>query len=163
MLQAFIGNFWRLVEIAIALAMITLMGLVFVNVVLRYGFDSGILFSPEASRFIFAWLVMLGAAVCLRNESHLDLRTLDDRLPVRLRQILRRAVYAVIALSSGMLCLGSARQTVENWSNISPMSGIPVGVLYLAGAFGGAVMVVIAAIRVLRPLKSTHAESSDQA
>ena len=50
-----------------------------------------------------------------------------------------------------MLLLGSARQTVANWSNISPMSGIPVGAMYLAGALAGALIAAIAILRLLVP------------
>ena len=32
--------------------------LVFGNVVLRYGFNSGIIFSEEASRFLFMWITL---------------------------------------------------------------------------------------------------------
>lgn len=149
-MQAFVSKLWRLNEFVIATAMLALMGLVFINVVLRYGFSSGILFSAETSRFVFVWLVMLGAALCLRDESHLDLRVLEQHIPRNLGHILRRIVYAVIMLSSGMLCLGSARQAVVNWSNIAPMSGIPVGVMYLAGAVGGGAMAIIACIRMLK-------------
>ncbi|SDH60404.1 Tripartite ATP-independent transporter, DctQ component, partial [Propionivibrio dicarboxylicus] len=34
--------------------------LVFGNVVLRYGFNYGIIFSEEVSRFLFVWMVFLG-------------------------------------------------------------------------------------------------------
>ena len=36
---------------------------VFVNVVLRYGFGSGIAASEELSRLLFVWMVFIGAAL----------------------------------------------------------------------------------------------------
>jgi TRAP-type C4-dicarboxylate transport system permease small subunit len=121
--------------------------LLFVNVVLRYGFHSGILSSAEVSRFLFVWTIMFGAILCMRDNAHLDLRVVEKTLPTKLRWLLRRFVFAIIAISSGMLCLGGARQTLANWENYSPMSGIPVGVMYLAGTFAGLVMGIIALSR----------------
>ena len=46
------------------------------EVVLRYGFGSGIDISEELSRFFFVWLIFLGAIVAMRALSssmlHLD-------------------------------------------------------------------------------------------
>jgi TRAP-type C4-dicarboxylate transport system permease small subunit len=61
-----------------------------------------------------------------------------------------------------MLFLGSARQTIANWSNISPMSGIPVGAMYLAGAFAGALIAAIAVLRFLVPRHSKVSGREEQ-
>jgi TRAP-type C4-dicarboxylate transport system permease small subunit len=45
--------------------------MVFGNVVLRYGFNSGITVSEELSRWLFVWMTFLGAVVAVRNHAHL--------------------------------------------------------------------------------------------
>lgn len=144
-------SLWRLFDVLMISAMAVMIVLVFTNAVLRYGFQSGILASAEVSRFLFVWIILLGAVVCLRDKLHLDLRLLERALPEKYQRLQQRFIYAVIGLSSGMLFLGSARQTLANWPNISPLSGIPVGVLYLAGAIAGGMMTAIAAYRFIFP------------
>ena len=51
--------------IALCLALMVVM--VFGNVVLRYGFNSGITVSEELSRWLFVWMTFLGAIVALRG------------------------------------------------------------------------------------------------
>ena len=143
-LKKVVKNFWRLLEGLMAVSLVVMIILVFINVVLRYGFESGILASAEISRFLFVWIIMIGAIFCMRDETHLDLRIIEHFLNKKARWVLRRLVYAIIVLSSGMLFLGSARQAVDNWANTSPLSGIPVGMLYLAGAVGGLFICIIA-------------------
>ena len=63
--------------------------LVFGNVVLRYGFNSGLVFSEEVSRFIFMWLTLLGALVALHDGAHLGMSSLVERLPPRGRRVCR--------------------------------------------------------------------------
>ncbi len=147
-MNKFWSFFWRLTEGAMAIIMVIMLALLFVNVVLRYGFSSGLLASAEIARFLFVWTIMFGAVICLRDHEHLDLRVIDKILPPKAVWVLRRAVNLVILVSSLMLLVGSYRQTFANWPNISPMSGIPVGVMYLAGAFAGAAMGAIALYRV---------------
>ncbi len=147
-LHKFLTGFWRLIEVTMAVIMVVMIVLLFINVVLRYGFSSGVLASAEISRFLFVWTIMFGAVICLRDHAHLDLRVIDKVLPKKVLWGLRRLVNLVIVVSSGMLMVGSYRQTFANWPNISPMSGIPVGVMYLAGAFAGAVMGAIGLYRM---------------
>ena len=57
--------------------------LVFGNVVLRYGFNSGIAISEELSRWLLVWLTFLGAIVALREHAHLGVDTLVRALSAR--------------------------------------------------------------------------------
>ncbi|WP_163334151.1 TRAP transporter small permease, partial [Klebsiella aerogenes] len=45
------------------------------NVVLRYGFNSGITVSEEASRMIFVWLTFGGAFLVAREGGHLGMNS----------------------------------------------------------------------------------------
>ena len=51
----------------VALAFMTL--LTFVQVVLRYGFGTGFVWSLEATTYAFAWLVLIGMSYGVRTQS----------------------------------------------------------------------------------------------
>ena len=57
---------------------------VFVNVVLRYGFGSGIAASEELSRLLFVWMVFIGATAAYPLGEHMAFTSL--LLPLRHRQ-----------------------------------------------------------------------------
>ena len=61
--------------------------LVFGNVVLRYGFNTGITVSEEVSRWLFVYMTFLGAIVALREHGHLGVDMLVNRLPVAGKKI----------------------------------------------------------------------------
>jgi len=107
---------------ALLLAMIVL---VFTNVLLRYGFSSGLRPSVELSRLGLVWLVMLGAAVVLRRNEHLAVADFSERLLPRAVPVLRRLAYAVIAVAVLMLFWGAFKQMNANWNNISQLTGLP--------------------------------------
>jgi TRAP-type C4-dicarboxylate transport system permease small subunit len=146
-LRRLLDGGFRLMDAVMALSMLAMIVIVFANVVLRYGFASGILGSVEISRFLFVWIVMLGAVACLRNDEHLQMLSLVETLPPTLRAVLMRLTQGVIVVCCLMLLLGSVKQTFDNWTNPQPMSGIPVGAVYLAGAVGGALMALVAALK----------------
>ena len=151
---------FKLVDVAMAAAMLVMTVMVFVNVVLRYGFSSGILGSIEVSRFLFVWIVLLGAVGCLRHGEHLQLTTFIDRLPAPLRRAVLRLGWALILMCCVMLTSGSFRQTLDNWANPQPMSGIPIGLVYLAGVVSGVLMSLIALWRLWKPEAAAADEPS---
>ena len=55
--------------IAIILAMMVI--ITFINVVLRYGFNSGLIWGLEMVTFLFAWLVLLGISYGVKKKLHL--------------------------------------------------------------------------------------------
>ncbi|WP_306169215.1 TRAP transporter small permease [Halomonas sp. MMSF_3323] len=141
----------RVLNALMVMALVVMIALVFTNVVLRYGFNSGISMSVELSRFLFVWVTFLGTVVCLMRHEHLSVTTFSDRLPAPLQAVLARLVTLVMLGCCLMLLKGSYAQTLLNWSNVSPISGIPVGVFYLAGLVAGALMSVILVFRLLAP------------
>lgn len=141
----------RLLNLLMVLALVGMIVLVFTNVVLRYGFNSGISVSVELSRFLFVWVTFLGAVTALLRHEHLSVTTFADRLPATARALLRRLVTLVMLGCTLMLLKGSYDQTLLNWSNLSPISGIPVGVFYLAGLVAGTLMSLILTYRLVVP------------
>lgn len=142
---------WRGIDLIMAALLVIMIGLVFANVVLRYGFSSGLRPSIELSRLSFVWLVLLGAAVVLRREEHLAVAEFTASFFPRAVPVLRRLAYAVIALGVLMLFWGAFRQMNANWGNISQLTGLPSALLYLPGVISGALMAVIAIVRVVDP------------
>jgi hypothetical protein len=63
--------YYRSIKIVMAVLLAAMVVLVFGNVVLRYVFNSGIAISEELSRWLFVWMVFLGAIVGLREHAHL--------------------------------------------------------------------------------------------
>ncbi|GAM60989.1 TRAP-type transport system [Vibrio ishigakensis] len=70
----------KLVNLVAIASMLTMVVLVFMNVVLRYAFDSGLPWSEEASRIAFVWVVFLGIIIANRDNSHLRVDILVSRL-----------------------------------------------------------------------------------
>jgi C4-dicarboxylate transporter DctQ subunit len=83
----------------VALAFMTL--LTFLQVVLRYGFGTGLVWSLEATTYTFAWLVLIGMSYGVRTEAHIAVDLLTSRLtPSRAR------VFASVALLCGLAYCG---------------------------------------------------------
>lgn len=111
--------------------------LVFSNVVLRYGFNSGITFSEEVSRFLFVWVVFLGAVLTLRDNGHLGVHSFTKRLSFAGKRVCK-LVSDVLALGCcGLITWGGWNVVTLEIHNIAPISGIALGVVFIAILVGG--------------------------
>jgi TRAP-type C4-dicarboxylate transport system permease small subunit len=147
-----IRRFWSLIDVIMALLLAAMIVLVFTNIVLRYGFASGIRQSVELARLWFVWIVMLGAAVTLRRGEHLAVAEFSEALFPKAVPTLRRLGWIVVLISVGMLFVGALHQTNANWSNISQLTGLPSALFYLAGVVSAALMAAIAIVRLIDPM-----------
>ncbi len=145
------ARFWKLIDVVMALLMAVTIALVFINVVLRYGFSSGLRPALELSRLGFVWIVLLGAASCLLRGEHLAVDDFSRAFMPSALPILRRSIWFVILVSSAMLFWGAQKQVVANWNNISQLTGLPSSVFYIAGVVSGLLMMGIALLRLARP------------
>jgi TRAP-type C4-dicarboxylate transport system permease small subunit len=106
--------------------------LVFGNVVLRYGFNYGIIFSEEVSRFLFVWMVFLGSVLMLRDNGHLGVHTLTKLLPLAGKKVCKFIGDATTLACCLLMTYGGWKIVRLNMSNIAPVSEIPLGVVYVA-------------------------------
>jgi C4-dicarboxylate transporter DctQ subunit len=102
------GSINRLEEgvLATLLALMTI--LTFVQVVLRYAFNSGLVWSLEATTYLFAALILFGMSYGVRTQTHIAVDLVIRRLPKRAAKIVN--LVAILAcLSYALLMLyGSA-------------------------------------------------------
>ena len=84
--------------LALSLAFMTIV--TFVQVVLRYVFDTGFVWHLEATTYAFGWLVLVGMSYGARTNTHIAV----DLLSTRLKPRAARAVGAVALLASVAYC-----------------------------------------------------------
>lgn len=120
------------VEAVIAAMLAVMVVLVFGNVVLRYGFNSGITVSEEVSRWLFIWMTFLGAIVALREHGHLGVDMVVRRLPAVGKKICLALGHLVMLYIVWLLFDGSLVQARINWDVTAPVTGASMAIIYSA-------------------------------
>jgi TRAP-type C4-dicarboxylate transport system permease small subunit len=141
-----IDGYCRALDALIALALAIMVVLVFGNVVLRYGFNSGITVSEEVSRWLFLWMTFLGAVVALKEHAHLGSDMLVSRLPRIGKRLCLIAGQLLMLYVTWLVFKGSLDQTRINWDATAPVTGLPLAIVYAPGV----VFAVSAAVLLVR-------------
>lgn len=101
--------------IAVLLGLMTL--LTFVNVVLRYGFNTGLIWGLEAVTFLFAWLVLFGVSYTVKVTAQLGVDAVINLFSPPVRKVL--------ALIAGAVCIAYASLVLKGaWDYWAPFAGL---------------------------------------
>ncbi len=128
-----INAYCRMLEWAIVLALGVMVVLVFGNVVLRYGFNSGITVSEELSRWLFVWMTFLGAIVALKEHGHLGSDMLVGRLKPAGKKVCLVIGQLLMLYATWLLLQGSWQQSVINLDVEAPVTGFSMAIVYGSG------------------------------
>ena len=151
-MSVWIDGICRAIEALLAACLAVMVVLVFGNVVLRYGFNSGITVSEEVSRWLFIWITFLGAVVALKENSHLGVDMVVSKLPAWGKKLCLVASHGVMLYILWLLADGSLSQIKINWEVTAPVTGASMAIIYLASmvfAIGAAVLLVGNLLRLL--------------
>ena len=126
--------------------------LVFGNVVLRYGFNSGIVFSEEVARFMFMWLTLIGALIVMKDHGHLGMSSVVDKLSERGQRISRFLADTLTLACCLLLANGTWRQVVIGMDDHAPVTGVPMGIIQSALLISSIGMALVLAYGLWRQL-----------
>ena len=134
-----------------------LMGLlIFSNVFLRYLFNEGLTWAEELSRFLFVWLVFLGAIAAMKNNSHLGFQMLVQKLPPDLKKVAFVLSNLVVLFCLGSIFIGSLQMAEMTTNTLSPATGIPLAYLYGIGVISGGSMFFFVCVNMYKTFFGTE-------
>ena len=151
---------FRALELLLAALLLAMVVMVFGNVVLRYGFNSGITVSEELSRFCFVWLTFVGAVVAMRDGAHLGMSNVVDRLP-RTGKVACAAINQVLIVACCVLLVwGTVRQHQINATTYAPVTNMSMIWIFGMGYVTGIAIALLALHKLWRILTGsiTNAE-----
>lgn len=148
-LSSFISKFLNL-AIAVCLGLMCI--LIFGNVLLRQLFNSGITWAEELSRFLFVWLVFLGAIVALKKNQHIVVDLFIEKMNPKMTKFFKVVSSLLILFVLWLFLDGSWKFTFMNTTNYSPAIGMPLSFYYGIGIVTSISMGIIVVMQLYRTL-----------
>jgi TRAP-type C4-dicarboxylate transport system permease small subunit len=139
-MQKTVDYFFKLLELLVVACMVAMVIMVFGNVVLRYGFNSGITVSDEMSRYCFIWLTYIGAMIAMREKGHLGVDTLVKNLPLAGKKACLFLSESLMLFCNVLFLMGTWQMHGLQVSNVSPVVGISMIWIYGIGYVVAVVM-----------------------
>ena len=133
MIDQFIDHLCKFIKIIMVIFLAIMVVLVFGNVVLRYGFNSGVAVSDELSRWLFVWMTFMGAIIALKDHGHLGTDMLVGKLGSTAKKVCLAFSYLAMLFICWLLFSGAYQQAMINLDSTSAVMEVSMAWLYAPG------------------------------
>ena len=154
------SRFQRISNLLLALCLGVMAVAVFINIVLRYGFGSGVPASEELSRLLFVWMVFIGATSAYPLGEHMAFTSLVGLLKNRPRLMLVMTIFIRLLVLLGCVLIGRGawQQVVVGLDSYSVVLGYPTALLPLPAFLCATAIGLMALVEIIKrtPLDLGH-------
>ena len=126
----------------------------------RYVLNSSPTWTEQLALVLMLYYILLAAAIGVREQFHLGLYFLRDRLPDRLRKPVVVLVHGLVGFFGIVMCWEGAFLTAYTWSHVIPALGIPQGVSYIPFSVAGALIALFSLEHLLDAITDHEQEQA---
>ncbi len=134
--------------------LVTMVILVFLNVVLRYGFNSGIHWSEEISLVIVIWFTFIAMALGVKERLHINVDILPKKLPKGFFRALDCIRDVLIVSIGGIMIYFGWKLTLNGAKSFLPATNIPNSINYVVLPIAGVFIVLYAIVHLYEDAKN---------
>ena len=102
-MRTLVNRFVQFLQAATGLALMLMLGVILLQVALRYGFADGLIWGEEFARIMMIGAALVGAAVAHHEGKHIRFDLLEHMLPARFRGALALVAELVVLATAAML------------------------------------------------------------
>ena len=150
MVKKVVNIYDHIEEILLVVCLLVMVVVIFLQVVMRYGFNSSLSWSEELARVLFIWASWIGISFGQKKGEHIKITLVIDNLRGKARTIvLLLADLFTLAILAVLLFKGvEITQKIFNMASTTPALFIPKWILYASVPISCTLM----SIRVLKSM-----------
>ena len=124
-MKFFINYLGKIITFLASASILGIVVIVFLNVVMRYIFNTGLTWSDEVSVNLFVWFIFLGGILAAIEKMHLKVDIFTNLFNQKNQKIFTIVANIFVLLAMGILLVGGIAQVEVSNNNISSATGIP--------------------------------------
>lgn len=136
--------------------------MVFIQVVLRFIFDSSILWAEEFSRYAMVWLGFLGATIGVKYHEHTRIDFFIKLLPKRFKKLIEILNKILCIIFLGVITYYSIMMFENTFKLLTPAMQIPVGLVHSILPVTGIIMIIHLLFQIVDIIKTGDGAEGDQ-
>ncbi len=98
--------------------------LVIINIILRYIFNSGLVWSEEVATGCFVWSVFIGAVAVFKHRGHVGVDLVVKRLPKAIRRGVTLLTDVILVVLNGYMAYLSVLYIQTSYTKMTPVMGV---------------------------------------
>ena len=148
-----VDGYFRLLKFVLTVLLFLLVVPVTLQIVARYTeFIPRYIWTEEAARFLFIWIIMIGASIAVRDRTHFDVDILPKPTTPRWKAISELVVDGAILVIAVVFLAYGWGYAAFGYSQTSELTGMNMMTMHLAFPLAGATWILFIAERALAAL-----------
>lgn len=141
---------------AIMLALLSV--ITFLQVILRYAFQSPIFWAEELARYLLIWVSLTGATIAVAQQANIRIGFFVNITP--------KCTQKVISILVPLLCIGfliiigskGVGIAISAFTDRSPALGLPIGFVYLSLPVNALIMIIYLLIQMFGIIRQEYSQ-----
>lgn len=138
----------------IAIILIVIVSVTILQVFFRFVLDTPLVWSDELGRFLFIWMVFIGAAIVSFDDRHLTVEVIQERMSVKVKLISSIIIRTLIVAFLVITIYSSFDLVRVSHYLTSGALKIPFSYWRVAAPIGSALMIIFIIIRTILDIRS---------
>jgi TRAP-type transport system small permease protein len=159
-MRRFIDGYYRLLNLLLGISVAALIVPVTLQIVARFTeWIPHWIWTEEMARFLFIWMVMLGAMIGVRDGTHFDVDVWPE-LGARANALLRSVSYVFILLFALVFVRYGIGFVQFGWNQSSELAELPMPYIFVAWPLTGATWLLFGFERLLADFRILRGTAS---
>jgi TRAP-type C4-dicarboxylate transport system permease small subunit len=131
-MRKFIDGYYRLLSVLLGVSVATLVIPVTIQMISRFtALIPAWIWTEEMARFLFIWMVMLGAMIGVRDASHFEVDVWPELKP-RANALLRMVSLVFVLIFALVFIWYGIKFVQFGWNQTSELADLPMGWIFVA-------------------------------
>ena len=126
----------KIVLIFSGISIFSIVSIIFLQVIMRYIFNSGLRWPNEIAGFIFVWICFIGPIFAFESNALLKLDYFREKLPGKLKIIIEFLIESIVLITLMILIYYGFKNVMNVWSRATPALRFSYGYVYLSFPIG---------------------------
>jgi TRAP-type C4-dicarboxylate transport system permease small subunit len=160
-MRRLIDAYGRLLDVLLGISVAALMVPVTIQIIARYtALIPAWIWTEEMARFLFIWMVMLGAMIGVREGTHFEV-DVWPQLSERGNALLRIVTYAFILVFACVFVWYGIRFVQFGWNQSSELAEMPMTYIFVAWPLAGFTWLLFLAGRLRSDLRILRGDATE--
>ena len=143
----------RIITVVLFISICVLVSVTFLQVFCRFVIKVPGSWSEEGARICFVWRILMGAALGVKEQSHLSLEILTSFVPEKGQRVMRLVIHVVIILVSLVILVSGTSYVLRSMGKTTVTMPIPANCVYVAAPISAVLMMIFSVENILKELK----------
>ena len=143
----------RIFDSILAILMLGIVIMCMTEIIARNLFATSFAWSGEAARYLFVYVVFIGAFILARDREYICMDLLKVKVPARFQFVYNLILDGLLIFFAGILIYSGYSFTISNLLQVSSAMGLPKPVVYCITPISGVFIIFYTVLNILGDIR----------